>query len=85
MVTEFFAGLGEQFHARAMAQRRQRKAALARPGERIGAGFSRDAEFPLEALVVRFEIVVAERPIDNIVAGQIGVGALGVAALRSRW
>ena len=53
MVTEFFAGFGEQLHARAMAQRRQWEAAVARPGERIRAGFTRDAEFPLEALVVR--------------------------------
>ena len=35
MVTEIFAGFGEQLHVRAVAQRRQWEAALARPGERI--------------------------------------------------
>ncbi len=80
MIAEFFAGLGEQLHLTAMAQRRQRKAALARPGEGIEPRLPRDAELPLELFVIRFEIVVTERPVDDIVAGEIRLGALGVAA-----
>src|SRR5262245_902802 len=63
-----------------MAQRRQREAALARAGKWIGAGCSRDTKFPFPLFIVGLEIIVTERPVDDIIAGQIGSSALGVAA-----
>src|SRR6185295_16912173 len=80
MVTKLLAGLGKELHLTAVAQRRQREAALARPGKWIEPGLPGDAELPLELFIVRLEIAVAERPVDNIVAGEICLGALGIAA-----
>jgi len=80
MITKLPACFREEFHPRTVAQRRQRKAPFARACEWVGARFTGNTELPLEALVIRFEIVVAQRPIDNIVAGKVSACALRIAA-----
>src|SRR5262245_35291826 len=81
MVAQLAARLGEQFHLGALTQRRKRIAALSWTGERVHPRPARDAEFPLELFVMRFQIVIGHRPIDDVVTHKVGAGSFGIAAL----
>src|SRR5579863_7243105 len=75
MIAEAHASFLEELHLGAAAQARQGITALARPRERIAAA-ARHAEFPFELFVIGFEIVIIDGPIEDLVTGQVGLGAL---------
>src|SRR5919106_4869345 len=81
MIPQLFAGFGEQLHARAVAQRWQWKTTFARPREWIGSRLAGNSELPFPPFIVRFEVLIAERPVNNVVPSQVGFGTIRVAAL----
>src|ERR1051325_2512202 len=80
MVTQFLASSGEQLHSRAAAERRQRITTLSRSREKIHTRLTGNSKFPFESFVVWLQVVIGQRPIDDVIAGEVGAGALGIAA-----
>ena len=71
------AGVPEQLVAGALADRRHRVVSLPGPFERVRASLAGHAHLPFELFVVRLQVVVAYRPIDDVRAVEVRAGPLG--------
>src|SRR5262245_62165837 len=77
MIAESLGRFPEQLHASGHLERRERIVPLPRAGKGIHPRHAGNTELPFEAFIVRFEIIVADGPIHDIVAPKIDSRAVG--------